>query len=56
MCTNVCGLKRRSLFPEFVEQVSDFDLFRVAETKLDTTDLVNIDGYECISKPRQQPS
>ena len=28
----------------------------MAETKLDATDLINIDGYDFISKPRQQPS
>ena len=39
-----------------MELVSGFDLFLVAETKLDTTDLINIDGYDFISKPRQQPS
>ena len=39
-----------------MELVSGFDLFLVAETKLDTTDLIDISGYEFISKPRQQPS
>ena len=51
---NVCGLRRRSLFPEFSELVSKFDLFFVAETKMDSTDLVNINGYDFLSKPRQQ--
>ena len=39
-----------------MELVIGFDLFLVAETKLDTTDLINIGGSEFISKPRQQPS
>ena len=51
---NVCGLRRRSLFPEFSELVSKYDLFFVAETKMDSTDLVNINGYDFLSKPRQQ--
>ena len=32
---NVCGLKTRSLYPEFQELISDYDMFCVAETKLD---------------------
>lgn len=32
---NVCGLKRRSLFPEFIELINKFDLFLVTETKID---------------------
>ena len=41
--SNVCGLKRCSLFPEFTELVDDFHLFLVTETKLDSTRLWN--GY-----------
>ena len=41
--SNVCGLKRRSVFPEFTELVGDFDLFLEIETKHDCTRLWN--GY-----------
>ena len=51
---NVCGLKRRSLFPEFSELIHNYDLFMVTETKLDLTDIISIDGFTFKSKPRQQ--
>lgn len=49
---NVCGLKRRPLLPDFTELVCESYLFMVTETKLDPTDLVNMDGYDFISKPQ----
>ena len=42
---NVCGLKRRSLFPEFIELIHKFDLFLVTETKIDITDIIQVDGF-----------
>ena len=44
---NVCGLKRRSLFPEFSELIHNYDLFMVTETKLDLTDII-VTGYMVI--------
>ena len=51
---NVCGLKTRSLYPEFQELVSNYSMFFVCETKLDTTDLISINGYTFINQPRRQ--
>ncbi|MEW8548327.1 MAG: hypothetical protein AB2693_32895 [Candidatus Thiodiazotropha sp.] len=51
---NVCGLRRRSMFPEFTELIHNYDMFMVTETKLDLTDIIAIDGYTFHSKPRQQ--
>ena len=48
---NVCGLKTRSLYPEFQELVSNYSMFFVCKTKLDTTDLISINGYTFINQP-----
>ena len=32
---NVCGLRRKNLFPDFCELVDNYDIFCVSETKLD---------------------
>ena len=42
---NVCGLKRRVLFPEFSDLVSKYDVFCVCETKFDKYDDINLPGY-----------
>ena len=36
---NVCGLRRKIIYPEFTEVVSQFDIFCVSETKLDDYDI-----------------
>ena len=41
---NVCGLNTRSLYPEFQELGSNYSMFFVCETKLDTNDLISING------------
>jgi hypothetical protein len=51
---NVCGLKRRVHYPEFLSIVKSYNIFGVAETKLDEYDMPSIDGNEFISKPRKQ--
>ncbi|MCG7877394.1 MAG: endonuclease/exonuclease/phosphatase family protein, partial [Candidatus Thiodiazotropha endolucinida] len=51
---NVCGLRRRLLFPEVNELVQKYDIFCVTETKLDDLDLINISGYEFYSQTRKQ--
>ncbi|XP_053405613.1 uncharacterized protein LOC128558990 [Mercenaria mercenaria] len=51
---NVCGLKRRSLYPEFVNLVKSHDIFLLSETKVDEHDIIDIDGYTFFSKPRKQ--
>lgn len=51
---NVCGLKRRSVYPEFYELVRKYDIFCTVETKLDKHDIVYLPGYQFISMPRKQ--
>ncbi len=51
---NVCGLKRRSNFPEFISLIHDYDIFLVSESKLDQYDVIKIDGYTYINIPRKQ--
>ena len=51
---NVCGLKRRILFPEFSDLVSKYDLFCVCETKLDKYGVIGLPGYVFLSQCRKQ--
>ncbi|MCG8113215.1 MAG: reverse transcriptase domain-containing protein [Candidatus Thiodiazotropha taylori] len=51
---NVCGLKRRLLYPEFCEIINDYDIFCVCETKLDRYDVIELNGYKFISQCRKQ--
>ena len=53
-CLNVCGLKRRTQYPEFVELVKKHDILCVCETKLDKEDVISCDGYTFINEPRKQ--
>ena len=50
---NICGHKRRSVYPEFCDLVPKYDVFFVTETKQDHTDVISVDGYCFESKPRQ---
>lgn len=50
----MCGLRRKILYPEFTELVSQFDIFCVSETKLDDYGIINIDGYDFFSQCRKQ--
>ena len=51
----MCGLRRRSNFPEFLEFVQQFDLLCFTETKINQTDVISFPGYDCIAQPRKQP-
>ena len=51
---NVCGLKRRICYPEFIEFINNYDLFCVIETKLDDYDNVSIPGYTYCYQNRKQ--
>ena len=42
---NVCGLKRRLDYPEFVDTVCKYDCLCITETKLDDTDVISVPGY-----------
>ena len=51
---NVCGIKNRIQYPDFCETVCKYDIFFVSETHLDCFDIINLNGYDFISKPRTQ--
>ena len=53
---NVCGLKCRSNYPDFTDYFTDYDILCFVETKLDSTDIVSLPGFECISQPRKEIS
>ena len=51
---NVCGLKRRLDYPEFVDTVCKYDCLCITETKLDDTDVISVPGYNFLSQHRKQ--
>ena len=51
---NVCGLKRRMQYPEFCSFIQNYDIICLAETKLDASDVISLDGYTFYSQPRRQ--
>ena len=51
---NVCGLKRKVLFPEFGNLVNNYQVFSVCETKLDRYDLIELPGYVFLSQCGKQ--
>lgn len=51
---NVCGLKRRLDYPEFVNTICKYDILCFTETKLDSTDVVSVPGYNFLSQHRKQ--
>ena len=50
---NVCGLRNKLRYPEFVELINSYDLIGVQETKLDDADCLEIPGYTIICHNRQ---
>jgi hypothetical protein len=51
---NVCGLKSRLLFPEFIELICKHDIICLVETKLEDIDVVKINGFTCFMKNRRK--
>ncbi|MES9879996.1 MAG: reverse transcriptase family protein, partial [Sedimenticola sp.] len=51
---NVCGLRHRLLYPDFVEHIKEYDIFTVLETKLDAFDIITLPGYTFLSQHRKQ--
>ena len=51
---NVCGLKQRLQYPEFTKLINEFDIFCVTETKLDMYDIILLENFTFLSKPRMQ--
>ena len=42
---NVCGLKRRIHYPEFLELVNDYDILCFVETKTGDVDEIDLPGF-----------
>ena len=53
---NVCGLKRRLEYAEFLEEISQFDILGVLETNLDCFDRIEIPDFTFIFKHRENNS
>ena len=51
---NICGLKKRLDYPEFLTTIFSYDILCIAETKLDSTDVVSVPGYTFLSQHRKQ--
>lgn len=51
---NVCGLKKRSQYPDFVEYFDKYDLICFVGTKLEDINIISIPGFQCFSQPRKQ--
>ena len=51
---NVCGLKQRLEYPEFIEFIENYDIICLAETHSDQCDIIEINNYTYISKPRSK--
>ena len=49
---NVCGLRNKLRYPEFVELINSYDLIGVQETKLDAAYCLEIPGYIIICHNR----
>jgi hypothetical protein len=50
---NVCGLKTRIQFPDFILLLNSYDILCVQETKLNSYDIIDVPGFTFYSKPRK---
>jgi len=50
----VCGLRPRLDCPDFIDLIHKYEIFCCTETKLDTSDIIDIDSYQYFSQPRKQ--
>ena len=53
---NVCGLRSKTLFPEFNDKISLYDIVGFQETKTDQLDDINIENFICYYKHRKDIS
>ena len=51
---NVCGLKSRVNYPEFIQLIQRYDIVCISETKLDQYDIIECPNYTFLSKPRTE--
>ena len=49
---NVCGLRKKLNYPEFLNFVCNYDILCFTETKTDNTDVIDIPGYIVLMKNR----
>ena len=52
---NVCGLKTRLQYPDFIDYFKHFDIVCSEETKIDDMDIISFPGFKLISQPRKEP-
>ena len=53
LTVNVCGLKTRTVYPEFLQFLSLYDFIGLQETKTDSLDNIQIPGYSIHFKHRK---
>ena len=51
---NVCGVRSKLLYPEFVDYISQYDVICLLESKLADTDEIHIDGFTMFYKNRDK--
>ena len=54
MSLNVCGIKRKLQYPEFINFISNYDILCFVESKTDDTDVIEIPGFVSHMKNRTQ--
>ena len=54
MSLNVCGIKRKLQYPEFINLISNYDILCFVESKTDDTDVIEIPGFVSHMKNRTQ--
>ena len=47
---NVCGLIRRSQYPDFIELINKYEILCFVETKTDDADEINLPAFDVIMK------
>ena len=50
----MCGLRKRSNYPDFFEHFAKFDIVCFTEVKIDETDEIVFPGYTAFKQPRKQ--
>ena len=53
---NTCGLKSKTICPEFISFISDYDIIGIQESKLDDIDIISITNYKFFTNNRKQIS
>ena len=51
---NVCGLRKRSNYPDFFENFVDYDIVCFTEAKIDESDIILFPGFTAFYQPRKQ--